>query len=112
MPVSVSVEKIRPGAAAVPAVILSWPVMAAWPSRGRLFVTSDAKSVKLAFISEDEIVVPLENELDTDIVPDPLRGICHSLLGAYGPACHTSLAHRDAGRDVPKSINELVVAAK
>jgi hypothetical protein len=79
-PVSVSDPHVMPGAAAVPEAAFICPVMDACPSRGRELVSSEATSVKFAFIELDEIVLPEENEFVTVIVPEPLRGIIFSPL--------------------------------
>ena len=70
----VSELKEIPGADAEPDAALSCPVIDDCPSLGRDPVISAATSVKLALTAEDEIVVPLENELTTVIEPEPLRG--------------------------------------
>ena len=79
-PVFVSPENAMPGDVADPAVACSWPVIAAWPSRGRDPVISVAMSVKLAFIADELMVVPDENELAILIVPEPLRAKVRSFL--------------------------------
>jgi hypothetical protein len=63
----------------VPALSLRTPVIAAWPSRGSELVTSEAKSEKFAFISDDDMVVLAVNELTTLIVPDPFLAMAVSL---------------------------------
>ena len=78
---SVSLPNVIDGDEAEPVAAFIGPVIAAWPSRGREFVISEATSVKFALTDELVALVPELKEFGTLMEPEPLRGIFRSPIG-------------------------------